>query len=128
MTELNDVFTEIDTAIKEDPSVIDGLNATYQFNLGDEGTYQLILNGADSYSTEGEKEDADCTMTMKAADFIKMSTGDLNGTQAFMTGRLKVKGNMGLALKLQSLLSEFNKAKKRSEEHTSELQSRGHLV
>lgn len=112
MSELKNVFAEIDEAIAEDSSVIEGIDSTYQFNLGEEGTYQLVLKGADSYSVEGEKEDPDCTMTMTAEDFIKMSAGDLNGTQAFMTGRLKVKGNMGLALKLQSVLSEFNKAKK----------------
>lgn len=41
-------------------------------------------------------------------EFQKLLQGDLNSTTAFMTGRLKVKGNIGLALKLESILKKYN--------------------
>jgi putative sterol carrier protein len=43
------------------------------------------------------------TITMKEGDYLDMINGKLNGQMAFMTGKLKLAGDMGLALKLQSL-------------------------
>ena len=43
------------------------------------------------------------TITMKESDYLDMINGKLNGQMAFMTGKLKIAGDMGLALKLQSL-------------------------
>ncbi|MCY4388450.1 MAG: SCP2 sterol-binding domain-containing protein [Desulfurellaceae bacterium] len=45
------------------------------------------------------------TITMKASDYLDMVNGKLNGQMAFMTGKLKIAGDMGLALKLQNLFS-----------------------
>lgn len=109
MAEVKEIFDEVDSAIKEDPSRTKGIEATYQFDLdGGDSVYQLILNGANSYSAEGAKEEADCTLQLSSDDFEKMARGNLNGTQAFMSGKLKIKGNMGLALKLQDVLSSYN--------------------
>ncbi|MEN1967420.1 SCP2 sterol-binding domain-containing protein [Lentibacillus sp. N15] len=111
MAEVKDIFQEIDTALKEDSSRTKGVEAVYQFDLdGGDSVYQLILRGDDSYATEGEKETPDCTLKMSSENFEKMVDGNLNGTQAFMTGKLKVKGNMGLALKLQDILSSYKSA------------------
>ena len=41
---------------------------------------------------------------MAAEDFLKLAEGKLNPTSAFMSGKLKIKGDMSLALKLQSLI------------------------
>lgn len=111
MSEVKQVFSEIDVALKENPSYIEDVNAIYQFDINDEepGVYQLILKGEDSYTTEEKKEDPDCTLQLASGDFTKLASGELNGTQAFMSGKLKVQGNMGLALKLQSILTSFNK-------------------
>jgi len=46
----------------------------------------------------------DCTITMADADLVAMAEGKLDGMQAFMGGKLKIKGNMMLAQKLQSIL------------------------
>ncbi|HLR42691.1 MAG TPA: SCP2 sterol-binding domain-containing protein [Pseudogracilibacillus sp.] len=113
MSAVKQVFAEIDEVLKEDTSYVDDVNAIYQFNINDEepGVYQLILKGADSYTIEGEEETSDCTLQLAGDDFVKLANGELNGTQAFMSGKLKIKGNMGLALKLQSILASFNKQK-----------------
>merc|ERR1719192_1051315 len=47
------------------------------------------------------EESARATMSMKSSDFILMATGKLDGMKAFMTGKLKVKGDMSLVMKLQ---------------------------
>lgn len=113
MSAVKQVFSEIDEVLKEDTSYVEDVNAIYQFDIKDEdpGVYQLILKGEDSYTFEGEKEKPDCTLQLAGDDFAKLANGELNGTQAFMSGKLKIKGNMGLALKLQSILASFNKQK-----------------
>ncbi len=45
------------------------------------------------------------TMTMKEGDYLDMANGKLNGQMAFMSGKLKIAGDMGLALKLQNLFT-----------------------
>lgn len=110
MTEVKEVFEEMNKVLGENPSFIEGLEAVYQINLNDEekGVYQIVFKEEGSYATEGEKVDPECTLTLSTGDFIKMANGELNGTQAFMSGKLKIKGNMGLALKLQNVLSSYS--------------------
>jgi putative sterol carrier protein len=52
--------------------------------------------------TEGAG-DADCTFTASAENFEKIVSGEQNPTTAYMTGKLKIKGDMGAAMKLQKL-------------------------
>ena len=52
----------------------------------------------------GEAPSPNCTVTMAENDFLDLISGKLNGQMAFMTGKLKVAGDMGLALKLNSFL------------------------
>ena len=47
------------------------------------------------------------TMTMKESDYLAMVNGKLNGQMAFMSGKLKIAGDMGLALKLQNLFKRL---------------------
>lgn len=49
---------------------------------------------------------ADVTFTLDSADFVKMFKGELKATAAFMGGKLKIKGDMGLAMKLERLMGE----------------------
>jgi len=51
----------------------------------------------------GKHEKPNITLTMKESDYLDMVNGKLNGQMAFMTGKLKIAGDMGLALKLQNL-------------------------
>ena len=54
---------------------------------------------------------AGCTMAMDSDDFAKMFRGELNSMQAFMSGRLKIKGDMAQALKLEKLTKTLQKSK-----------------
>src|SRR5262245_40732351 len=51
----------------------------------------------------GKHDKPNVTFTMAESDYLDMINGKLNGQMAFMTGKLKIAGDMGLALKLQSL-------------------------
>ena len=52
-----------------------------------------------------EDGDADTTLKISLDDFIAMTQGELDGTTAFMSGKLKIEGDMGIAMKLQGVLS-----------------------
>jgi putative sterol carrier protein len=81
-----------------------GLGAVVKFDFGDQGS--VILDASqvpNTVSTEGA--DPDCTMVISVEDFMAMAEGSLDGVSAFMTGRLKVQGEMGLAMKLGALLT-----------------------
>ena len=54
----------------------------------------------------GKHDSPNITMTMKEGDYLNMVNGDLNGQMAFMSGKLKIAGDMGLALKLQNLFKQ----------------------
>src|SRR5690606_37084334 len=56
---------------------------------------------------QGGAATADCTIQMTAADFKDMLFGNLNPTAAFMSGKLKVMVNLGLAMKLHNVLGQY---------------------
>jgi len=88
-----------------DPNAAKGVNATIQFNLsGDNGGewYVAVKDGAATVN-KGKAPSANMTMTMAAQDYVDMISGKLNGQMAFMSGKLKISGDMGLAMKMQTL-------------------------
>lgn len=109
MSEVKHVIKIINAAIKENPALVKGIKAVYQFHLKDDDpdTYQFVLRGENSYIAKGVEEKANCTLHMKADNFIKLAKGTLNGTTAFLSGKLKIEGNMGMALKLEGILSRI---------------------
>ncbi len=82
-----------------------GMNAVIQFNLtGDGGgNYYVTIKDGTCTVSEGSHQSPNMTMTMAAQDYVDMITGKLNGQMAFMSGKLKIAGDMGLAMKMQSL-------------------------
>ncbi|MEN1967414.1 SCP2 sterol-binding domain-containing protein [Lentibacillus sp. N15] len=107
---MDEVFAMIDAAIKSDPSATKGKEGVYQFDIkgDDEGTYQMIIDEDGPRAIQGTQKDPQCTLTINDENFRKMVAGTLNPTAAFMGGKLKIKGNMGLALKLQTVLNSFS--------------------
>ena len=80
-----------------------GLGASLKFDFGDIGV--VYIDGAATPNTvHNEDIDADCTISITLEDFMSMVNGELDGTTAFMTGKLKVAGDMGIAMKIQSVL------------------------
>jgi putative sterol carrier protein len=85
-----------------------GLNATYQFNLSGEGggQWNVLIKDEQCEVKEGAHPSPNITISMAAGDYLDMINGKLNGQVAFMTGRLKISGDIGLALKLQGLFKQ----------------------
>ena len=75
-----------------------------KFDFGDIG--KLLLDGAAGTATNEDGE-ADATVSVDWDDFQKLIAGEMDGTMAFMQGKLKVAGDMSVAMQLQSLMSKF---------------------
>ncbi|HEV2033159.1 MAG TPA: SCP2 sterol-binding domain-containing protein [Candidatus Dormibacteraeota bacterium] len=80
--------------------------ATIQFDIsGDQGGkwWVKILEGKAESGKGDAPETANLTLIAEAGDFVKIMTGQMDGMSAFMSRKLQVKGDMGLAVKLQTL-------------------------
>ena len=84
------------------PENAEGVNKTIQFVLtGDDGgTWTAGIADGTCTVKEEPTEDASVTITMTPENFVKLVTGKLQPAMAFMTGKLKIKGDMMLAQKL----------------------------
>ena len=84
-----------------------GLNATYQFDLSGDGggKWNVQIANEQCLVQEGAHASPNVTIAMAAQDYLDMVAGKLNGQMAFMTGKLKIAGDFGLALKLQGLFT-----------------------
>ena len=79
-----------------------GLTASYVFEIDGAGTWLVdVDDGKVSVSESGG--DADTTISTSADTFMKIANGEQNPTSAYMSGKLKVKGDIGQAMKLQKL-------------------------
>lgn len=95
------VFAQLAKNISADPSIVNRVNGIYKFVL-DGKPWIVDLKNAPGNVKEGDGS-ADCTITMTSDDFVNLMAGKIDGQTAFMQGKLKVQGNVGLALKLNQL-------------------------
>jgi putative sterol carrier protein len=87
---------------RADTTKIADMNNSYGFDI--EGAGQWTVKVADGAVTVGEGlEDTDVTISASQEVFEKIIAGEQNPTSAYMTGKLKLKGDMGAAMKLQKL-------------------------
>jgi putative sterol carrier protein len=97
------IFSEMPNRLN--PQAAQGLDCVIQYDLTGDGGGQYhskIKDGAATI-TPGAAASPNMTITMNAQDFVDMTSGKLDGMSAFMSGKLRIAGDMGLAMKLQSL-------------------------
>ncbi|MGG1573890.1 SCP2 sterol-binding domain-containing protein [Fictibacillus sp. NRS-1165] len=100
---------KIEQVLNENPEPIKEMNVIYQYDITDEDySFQLHLADGTAKVSEGSPDKADCTIQMSFPDFKKMLLGKLNGTVAFMSGKLKIRGDIGKAIKIESVLRQYN--------------------
>lgn len=104
MAEVADFFTQLPNKI--DPAKIAGMNATYQFIItGDNGgEWHVKLADGKAEVTPGKADSPNITLTVTDENWIAIVTGKMSGQTAFLTGKLKIQGDMSLAMKLQNIL------------------------
>ncbi|MGH7904762.1 MAG: SCP2 sterol-binding domain-containing protein [Candidatus Dormibacteraceae bacterium] len=79
--------------------------ATILFDLsGDEGgKWWIKVADGKAEGGKGEVESPNLTLMADARDYVKIALGQMDGTSAFMQGKLKIKGDMGLAMRMQTM-------------------------
>ncbi|MBI1212791.1 MAG: sterol-binding protein [Alphaproteobacteria bacterium] len=104
MTDAADI-AEITTGLTNAIGANSGLNSTLKFDF--EGKGVVFIDGkADPNQVSNEDKPADCTITVSLDTFKKMVARELDGTAAFMQGKLKVAGDMSVAMKLGPILAK----------------------
>jgi putative sterol carrier protein len=86
-----------------DPAKAAGLTATYRFEIDGAGTWLVDVDDGKVSVSENGSGEADCTISTTSETFMKIARGEQNPTGAYMSGKLKVRGDMGQAMKLQKL-------------------------
>lgn len=100
-----EIFAEIPSQF--DPAAWGPEDAVLQFNITGEGGGQWnadIKEGKITIS-EGINKEPSMTVTCTAQDMLAIVNGELSAVSAFMQGRVKIDGNLALAMKLQNLLT-----------------------
>ena len=82
-----------------------GMTATYQWDVtGDGGgQWNAAITDGKLAVNEGVADSPNITITISSGDYLDMLNGKLDGQMAFMSGKLKIKGDMSLAMKLKTL-------------------------
>ncbi|MBM4324077.1 MAG: SCP2 sterol-binding domain-containing protein [Deltaproteobacteria bacterium] len=101
-----EIFNEMQKRMDADPAKLAGITGVFQFDIGgaDAGIYVLSIGDGKAVVSEGASPSANITIIMASSDFDDMVGGRLDPMAAFMGGKLKVQGDMMLAMQLQSLL------------------------
>jgi putative sterol carrier protein len=84
-----------------------GANAVIQYDVSGEGggTWNAVIKDGTCTVTPGAAPTPNLTLQISAQDWLDMLSGKQSGQMLFMSGKLKVKGDMGLAMKLGSMFS-----------------------
>ncbi len=109
---LNIEFTIHNHKHMELSTILEAIQKQAKNNAPIEGTIKFVLDNGIIYidgkgeenTVSQEDKEADTTISTTTDVLVKMRNGDLNPMMAVMTGKVKIKGNMGLAMKLQSLI------------------------
>ena len=100
MPTVKEVFDGMPTKFRADKAA--GVNATIQYEItGDQGgTWHAVIKDGTCTVSAGAAETSNLTLTMSSQDWLDMISGKLSGQMAFMAGKLKLKGDRGLAMKI----------------------------
>ncbi|ABS25737.1 SCP2 sterol-binding domain-containing protein [Anaeromyxobacter sp. Fw109-5] len=107
VTSVKDVFERhIPSRFQAKPDVVQKINSVYEFNISGPGggVWTVDCTSPGGKIVEGHAPNAKCTVAATDADFLNIVNGRLNAQMAFMSGKLKIQGDMGLAMKLQQIL------------------------
>jgi len=94
-------FTDLQA--RADPSRAGDLTASYRFDIEGAGSWHVDVAGGAVAVTESQ-EPADCVIATDEATFLAVVGNEQSPMGAFMTGKIRVEGDMGLALRLRDLV------------------------
>jgi len=105
MATVSEVFDQMASRFRADKAT--GTNAVVQYDISGEGggTWHATIKDGACAVQPGPAPNPNLTLSMAAPDWLDMVSGKQTGQMLFMSGKLKLKGDMGLAMKLGSMFS-----------------------
>ena len=100
MSLVSEFFESLPSRVQ--PGKTAGMNNSYVFDIDGAGTWTVRVSDGGVTVEDGDTG-GDCTIAASAETFEKVMKGEQNPTAAYMSGKLKIKGDMGAAMKLQKL-------------------------
>jgi putative sterol carrier protein len=102
-----EIFAKMEDRIRAKPDESSQINAVYKFVLnGPNGGTWVVDLRKDTLGVRENDGEAQCTITLSDENFVKVATGQIRAESAFMTGKLRLSGDMGLAMKLGKLFGK----------------------
>jgi len=104
--DLKEVLDKIPDALV--PEKAAGVNAIVQLNLSGDGggDWHMTIANGQVVVDEGQAASPDVSLEMDAADYVDITKGDGNPMTMFMAGKIKVQGNISIAMKFQDLFDK----------------------
>lgn len=93
---------ELTEQVRNKVTHADNINATVNIST-DQGVIHIDATQSPTVVTNDDKP-ADCDLQISVANLVKMGEGDLNPMMAVMTGKLKIKGDMSIAMKMGQVM------------------------
>lgn len=106
MPTMKEIFSTVSEQLQKNAENNKGISGVFQFDISgdDPMNFYLKLDNGTPETGEGNIDNPNITISMNSSDYKDLVDGKLNGTMAFMSGKLKVKGDISLAMKLESIL------------------------
>lgn len=101
MSDLSNTFAEMKNRFNPDAAA--GLDVVFQYQIDDGQPYYVVINDGSCDITQGEHDDPSVTLSMDSATLQEVMSGETDGMQAFMSGRIRADGDIMLATRLTSL-------------------------
>ena len=103
MVQIGDIFKEMVNHFNAGAAA--GVNVSYQFDISGEqgGKWALKIEDGKCELIEGGVDNPSVTISLADKDWLAIREGKLNSQMAFMQGKLKIAGDMNLAMKLQTM-------------------------
>lgn len=101
----SDIFSHWSNLCRESPEIFDGVAAHYAWILEPSGTWDLVLRDTPTVESRSSSEQLpDLEIRLSDEDFVALVQGSLNPQVAFLSGKIKVAGDISIALRLAPLL------------------------
>jgi putative sterol carrier protein len=105
MSTTKEIFEKVERKIKEKSQELSEVRAVYKFELeGPDGGTWIVDLREETMGVRQTEEEAQCTFRSKDVHFVSMFTGKLRPESALLTGKVKMSGDVALAMKLGQIL------------------------
>jgi putative sterol carrier protein len=101
MSDVNSLLDEMQKRFN--PNAADDLDAIFQYDIDDNGSWQIAIKDGTCEVTEGTQAEPNVTLSMELDTLASVLSGETDGMQAFMSGSIQATGDIMLATRLTDL-------------------------